>query len=106
VETAQSFKHYQSLSWHDAMSQAYRKLIEKEQAFRDTDFTKLSADATRTSLTELEEAEREVMFAWAYSTRDINPSMLSEVKNNRVSLTRCKRDYIQQHCDNLLQETQ
>ena len=85
METAQSFKHYQSLSWHDAMSQAYRKLIEKEQAFRDTDFTKLSADATRTSLTELEEAEREVMFAWAYSTRDINPSMLSEVKNNRVS---------------------
>jgi hypothetical protein len=72
---------------------AFLNLLASQARFKTTDTE--DVDATLSGLDELDSLERAVMLAWAESTRDINPGMLSDVKKGLCRYTLKTERYLQ-----------
>jgi hypothetical protein len=94
---AQTKANYAAMSWRDAITQACEPLIQKQKAFTATDFKDVDETEAETLLNELESLEHDVMLAWAYSTQDMNPTMIKDVERGRMKLTISKKRYIEDH---------
>lgn len=60
----------------------YEKLVEIRDQFTKADLH--DPEDSLKWIADLEEAERQVLLAWANSTRDINPCMLGDVEAGRM----------------------
>ena len=77
----------------------FEKMIVMKERFCRLDLTKLSNDQAKQELDALDDAERNVMLAWAEETADINPGMLREVKEGQLKYTLKSERFLTQQMD-------
>ncbi len=66
------------------------ELLDLKKRFRETELSENSID----KINEIEKKEHDVLVAWAISTKDINPTMLHEIKTGQCRYTSKKERYL------------
>lgn len=66
------------------------ELLDLKKRFQETELTENSLGM----INKIEKKEHEVLIAWAISTKDINPTMLHEIKTGQCRYTSKKERYL------------
>ena len=78
----------------ETVAPKFKELLKLKRHFRSIRLDELSPEQLRDKLAQLQTKEREVMSAWAKSTKEINPSMISDVEQGRCNYTLAKESYL------------
>jgi len=85
-------------SFIDAVRPVFILLMEKKAEFRQLDICSLNAENVKEVvegyISQIHELEKQVLMAWAESTKDINPGLADSVERGTIRFVPAKYDYL------------
>lgn len=85
-------------SFIDAVKPVFIRLMDKKAEFRQLDICSLNEEdfkeVVEGYISQIDDLEKQVLMAWAESTKDINPGLADSVERGTIRFVPAKYDYL------------